>query len=166
MGSMEKQNPNNKKVLAGMSGGFFLVGLGLMFYFDIDFWPWILVPIGIAGFLSQIEGEGFWAGLQTLIWTVGLALLFASGQFWPGILVMIGLSVIVGALVGPQKMGKASKKQREAARKQKRKLKRDAYLDGDDESAYYVGADGEIAYVDDEAASDEPRNQQQSSDRS
>lgn len=153
MCSMRSGSSDTKKVLAGMSGGIFLVGLGLMFYFNVGIWPWILALIGVTSFVSQLEGKGFWAGLQSLIWMVGLAVMFATGAFWPGILVLIGFSTMIGALLNPNMPGN----QRRDARKSK--PKRD--LEEDDEIAYVMGSDGEIDIIDYADDDDDSYDQQQ-----
>jgi hypothetical protein len=91
-----------KKTLEGLSGGIMLIGIGVLFLVDsIDFWPWILLVVGLAGVPESIAEEGFWAGLQGLIWMGGLAVLFETGAIWPGILILVGLSIMSGALVRP-----------------------------------------------------------------
>ena len=89
-----------KDTLEGMSGGIFLIGLGVLFLVDeIDFWPWILLVIGLASVPGSIASEGLWAGLQGLVWMGGLAVLFASGQFFPGVLILIGLSLVADRMM-------------------------------------------------------------------
>lgn len=89
--------------LDGMSGGIFLIGIGVLFLVEeVDFWPWILLVIGLASVPGSIAHEGFWAGLQGLVWMGGLAILFYTEAFWPGILIVIGVSTMVGAMVRPE----------------------------------------------------------------
>ncbi|MCD4686927.1 MAG: hypothetical protein K8S97_13435 [Anaerolineae bacterium] len=89
------------KMLHGMGGGLFMIGLGVMFLLNIPFWPWILALIGITSVPSSIAEDGLWAGLQTLVWMGGLAIIFATGQ-WALILILIGLSTMLGAMVRPE----------------------------------------------------------------
>jgi hypothetical protein len=82
-----------------LSGGIFLIGLGLLFLLPgASFWPWILVVIGAAGLPESLAQKRGWMGWQGFFWMVGLAVLFATGYFWPGILILIGLSMLLGAL--------------------------------------------------------------------
>ncbi|MBN1402512.1 MAG: hypothetical protein JXA74_16855 [Anaerolineae bacterium] len=83
-----------------LSGGIFLIGLGLLFLLPgVGFWPWILAVIGAAGLPESLAQNRGWMGWQGFFWMVGLAVLFASGYFWPGILILIGLSMLLGALM-------------------------------------------------------------------
>jgi len=108
---MPKSKRRNKETFDGMSGGIFLIGFGVLFLVDgIDFWPWILVVIGLASLPASVAREGLWAGSQGFIWMAGLAVLFASNAFWPGILILIGLSIIIGSLVRPPALDKAKRK--------------------------------------------------------
>jgi hypothetical protein len=82
-----------------LSGGIFLIGLGLLFLLPgVGFWPWILVVIGAASLPESLAQNRGWMGWQGFFWLAGLAVLFASGYFWPGILILIGLSMLLGAL--------------------------------------------------------------------
>lgn len=88
-----------KKYYEALSGGIFLIGLGILFLVPgLSFWPWILVVIGLAGLPASLANKRGWLGWQGFFWLVGLAILFASGHFWPGILILIGISVLFGAL--------------------------------------------------------------------
>jgi hypothetical protein len=99
---MPGRNRRSKSALEGMSGGIFLIGLGVLFLIDdVPFFPWILLVIGLASVPGSIANEGLWAGLQGLIWMGGLAVLFATNLFWPGILILIGLSVVAGSIERP-----------------------------------------------------------------
>ena len=88
-----------KKYYETLSGGIFLVGLGILFLVPgLGFWPWILVVIGLAGLPASLANNRGWIGWQGFLWMAGLALLFWSGYFWPGILILIGVSTLIGAL--------------------------------------------------------------------
>jgi len=89
----------DKRYYETLSGGIFLVGLGILFLVPgLSFWPWILVVIGLAGLPASLANQKGWLGWQGFFWLVGLAVLFASGYFWPGILILIGVTTLVGAL--------------------------------------------------------------------
>lgn len=106
---MSRHRKKHNKLLHGMGGGLFMIGLGLIFLLDIPFWPWILLLIGISGTPSSIAEEGLGAGLQTFVWMAGLAIMFATGQ-WALILILIGLSTILGAMVRPDSLSKSKHK--------------------------------------------------------
>jgi hypothetical protein len=60
--------------------------------------------IGLAGLPESVAQKGFWAGIQSAVWLIGIAVLFTFDIFWPGILILIGLSMVAGALVRPPGM--------------------------------------------------------------
>ena len=99
-----------KSKLEGASGGIILVGIGLIFLLNIDFFPAILIVIGLASLPGSLANKGFWAGIQGAVWLIGLAILFATDKLWPGILILIGLSMIGGALVRPPMLDKEKNK--------------------------------------------------------
>jgi len=87
------------KQLETLSGGIFLIGLGILFLVPgLAFWPWILAVIGLSQLPTALSRNQGWYGLQGVFWMVGLALLFWSGFFWPGILILIGVATLVGAM--------------------------------------------------------------------
>jgi uncharacterized membrane protein YdfJ with MMPL/SSD domain len=94
----------NKDAFHGMTGGIILIGIGIIFLANIDFFPAILVVIGLAGLPESVARKGFWAGIQSAVWLIGIAALFAFDIFWPGILILIGLSMLAGGLVRPPGM--------------------------------------------------------------
>ena len=88
-----------KKHFESISGGIFLIGLGIIFLVpSLGFWPWILVVCGLAGLPASLAAKRGWLGWQGLFWALGLALLFWSDFFWPGILILIGVSMLLGAI--------------------------------------------------------------------
>jgi hypothetical protein len=94
----------NKDAFHGMTGGIILIGIGIIFLANIDFFPAILVVIGLAGLPESVAQKGFWAGIQSAVWLIGIAVLFVYDIFWPGILILIGLSMLAGGLVRPPGM--------------------------------------------------------------
>ena len=87
-----------KEHYSGVSAGLFLIGLGILFLTDVGFWPWILVVIGVSSLPASLAMKRGWYGWQSLLWMVGLAILFATGFFWPGILILVGLNTLIGGL--------------------------------------------------------------------
>ena len=87
------------KTYSGISGGLFLIGLGIIFLLDaVSFWPWILVVIGVSSLPGALAADRGWYGWQSFFWLTGLAILFYTGLFWPGILILVGVSTLVGSL--------------------------------------------------------------------
>jgi hypothetical protein len=108
---MSTRKRRHKGTLEGMSGGIFLIGIGVLFLVDsVPFWPWVLVVIGLASMPGSVARDGLWAGLQSLVWLVGLAILFATDTLWPGVLILIGLSIVAGALFRPPGFEKQKRK--------------------------------------------------------
>ena len=124
----------NKDAFHGMTGGIILIGIGIIFLANIDFFPAILVVIGLASLPESVAQKGFWAGIQSAVWLIGIAALFAFDIFWPGILILAGLSMLVGGLVRPPGL--------EGKRKRGLPLPQDDEGDEDDQYAY----DDEDAY--------------------
>lgn len=90
----------SKRFWGSLSGGIFLIGLGLLFLIPgASFWPWILVVVGVSQLPAALSGKQRWMGWHGFFWMVGLALLFWSGHFWPGILILVGISAIIEALM-------------------------------------------------------------------
>lgn len=88
-----------QKAYAGLSGGIFLIGLGILLLVPgVGIWPWILAVIGLASLPASLATKRGWYGWQGFFWLVGLAILFAYGLFWPGILILAGISVLMGGL--------------------------------------------------------------------
>ncbi|MBN1314874.1 MAG: hypothetical protein JXA42_05385 [Anaerolineales bacterium] len=91
---MNKQNADT------ISGGIFLIGLGILFFFNW-FWPGILVVAGVVGFVNQWMKGQLINGLTTLIVFCGLALVLSAGFQWrivlPVGLIALGILGIVNA---------------------------------------------------------------------
>ncbi|MEM0004802.1 MAG: hypothetical protein QXE10_02360 [Desulfurococcaceae archaeon] len=51
MSSEEKEK--RRKLAHAVTGGVFLIGLAILFYFDL-FWPWILALVGILVILEAL----------------------------------------------------------------------------------------------------------------
>jgi hypothetical protein len=110
MSEEKSKRGDNKKEMGGLSGGIFLIGIGVIFWLNLDFFPWILLVAGLSSLPASLANESLWAGLQGFIWMAGLAVLFATNMFWPGILILAGLSTIAGALAKPDKSSEGKRK--------------------------------------------------------
>jgi hypothetical protein len=83
-----------------LSGGIFLIGLGLLFVSGY-WWPGILFVIG-AGILAQGMAEGrSWYACQGAFWMIGLGIWFALGSSIGVLFVLLGVSVLFGAIFRP-----------------------------------------------------------------
>lgn len=111
--NMSEEKGGSKEAYSGAAGGIILIGLGIIFLADIDFWPWILVVLGLSSLPGSVAKDGLWAGMQSAVWMIGVAILFATGTFWPGILILAGLSILAGAVVQPPAMKSKPKRKRE-----------------------------------------------------
>lgn len=68
------QAVSEKDTMGGVSAGIMLVGIGVIFLAKIDIFPWILALIGVASLPGSAAKDGLWAGLQTAVWMIGLAI--------------------------------------------------------------------------------------------
>ena len=84
-----------------LSGGLLLIGIGLIFLLNLDFFPAILAVLGLSSILAGLAAGRGWYGLQSGIWLVGFFFLFHFDVFWPGILILVGVSSLIGALTRP-----------------------------------------------------------------
>jgi hypothetical protein len=51
--NLSSDREKRKKVIHGVIGGIFLIGLAILFYFDA-FWPWILALVGVIAILKAL----------------------------------------------------------------------------------------------------------------
>ncbi len=84
-----------------LSGGVFLMGMGVLFYIG-NWWPGLLFVIGASSLVEGLaEGRG-WCGLQAAAWSIGLGIVFLFRiHFVVALFVLLGLSSILGVLVRP-----------------------------------------------------------------
>jgi hypothetical protein len=83
-----------------LSGGVFLIGLGVLFYTDY-WWPGIVFLLGAEAAVQALARGRGWYGLQGAVW------LFAIG-FWAMfdfnialLFVALGVSVLISAFIRP-----------------------------------------------------------------
>jgi hypothetical protein len=79
-----------------ISGGVFLIGLGLLFTNIIQFWPGILFVIGAAAMARGVAEGQKWYAVSGGLWLIGLGLVFLLHFSWPVLLILIGVSMLLG----------------------------------------------------------------------
>jgi hypothetical protein len=139
-----------------VSGGIFLIGLGLMFAKVLPWWPGIMYVAGAAaiaqGFAEGKRGYALMGG----VWLIGLGLLFSVGFSWPLLLILIGASMLFRNLRGQSSDSVASERrdqllaQSEKAKREKAKndnLARSNEYDDPEDVSYMLGDDGELIKV-------------------
>jgi hypothetical protein len=88
-----------------VTGGVWLIGLGLLFYTGF-WWPGVLFVLGASAIVQGlVEGRG-WYGLQGGLWLVGIGV-WALFHFNIALFfVVLGASMVISALVRPPFLGK------------------------------------------------------------
>jgi hypothetical protein len=126
----------------GISGGIFLIGLGLMFANVIPWWPGIMFVLGGASIAhGLVEGRGRYA-FQGGVWMIGIGLLFLKGFNLPLLFILIGISMLLGTVFGPPFISRDKQKNKDL-------LAGDEHDPTTDE--YELGDDGELIKVKNEA---------------
>ncbi len=59
--------------LENAGGAIVLIGIGLIFLLDINFWPWILFVVAVPALLGGIAKDGDVGGLAGALWWSGSA---------------------------------------------------------------------------------------------
>ncbi len=94
---MNKQNADT------ISGGVFLIGLGVLFLLDW-FWPGILILVGVSSFINQWAKGNLTGGLTSLAIFGGIVLFLEVGitgsVILPAFLIFVGLLSLIKALRG------------------------------------------------------------------
>ena len=86
----------SKKRADQISGGVFLIGLGIIFFMNLGFWPWILFVIGASSMArGAAEGQA-WYSVSGGLGLMGLGLVFLLGFSWPLLLILVGVSMLIG----------------------------------------------------------------------
>ncbi len=88
-----------RRLLLNVSVALMLLGIGVVFAAGVGFWPWILAVVGVATLPGAAGRNRVAEGLQTCIWLVGLAVLFALDAVWPGILFVLAGSLVAQVVV-------------------------------------------------------------------
>jgi uncharacterized membrane protein len=150
-----------------ITGGVFLIGLGLLFALGW-FWPGILYLIGttalVEGF-TETEGRKRSGALQGGLFMIGMGVVFTLGFNLPLLFIILGVMTILG-LRGKSSGERSERRERLREWREERrawrdqddesgeKLKNDALyredeavIDEDDGERYMLGDDGEIVKV-------------------
>ena len=93
---------NRRKQASGISGGIFLIGLGILMITGW-WWPGIMVVIGLSGGAEQIFRGRTNSGIWTLVFFLGIALVFTLiqntdiswGIIGPFVLIALGAIALV-----------------------------------------------------------------------
>jgi hypothetical protein len=128
-----------------VSGGIFLIGIGLMLANVIPVWPGIMFVLGGAAIARGLaEGRG-WYALQGGIWLIGIGLIFTFGFSLPLLLIVIGISMLLGATIKPPFTNDEKQKNEELGPAEEREPEDDAYEIGDDGELIKVKNDANLA---------------------
>ncbi len=79
-----------------ISGGVFLIGLGVIFFTNLAFWPWILFVIGASSLARGMAEGQAWYSVSGGLWLIGLGLVFLLGFNLPLLLILIGVTMLLG----------------------------------------------------------------------
>jgi hypothetical protein len=79
-----------------ISGGVFLIGLGLIFFTHVSFWPWILFVIGASSMARGMAEGRAWYSVSGGIWLIGLGIVFLFGFSLPLLLILVGVTMLFG----------------------------------------------------------------------
>lgn len=125
-----------------LTGGVFLVGLGLVFATGIGFWPNILLVIAATSATKGLteRRHGFGEEAKGALFMLALWAFFAFGFNWAIILIVMGL----GMLLGKWNFDSDDDGNDDAyGSRLDRKRKMDEF-DDDEKITYVVGDDGEL----------------------
>ncbi|WP_119067854.1 hypothetical protein [Aggregatilinea lenta] len=101
MANEKRKNDENTPAENAVGPAFALIGIGLIFLLNLDFWPWILiVAAGAATAGLILRGELTWWHLDGVVWLLGLFVIALTGFWWPGILLLVGVSMLLKAVIG------------------------------------------------------------------
>jgi hypothetical protein len=98
-------SPLPKERVDQIAGGVFIIGLGLLFLGNIDFFPGILFVAGGSSLARGLAEGRRWYSVQGALWLIGIGLIFEFGFSFPLILILIGLSMLFGYAFKPPMLG-------------------------------------------------------------
>jgi hypothetical protein len=79
-----------------IAGGVFLIGLGLIFFTNVGFWPWILFVLGASSMARGMAEGQAWYSVSGGLWLMGLGLVFLLGFNLPLLLILVGVTMLIG----------------------------------------------------------------------
>jgi len=91
---------DRRKQASAISGGIFLIGLGVLLFTNW-WWPGIMVVIGLAGCAELVFRGQIWRGVGTLVFFLAIPTVLWIIQVTPirweiaGPLILIGIGVII-----------------------------------------------------------------------
>ncbi len=101
MENEKRKNDENTVVENSVVPAFVMIGIGLIFLLNLDFWPWILAVAGAASLAgAMVHGDLTWWHLDGILWTFGILLLALTDFWWPGIIILIGVSMLLKTMIG------------------------------------------------------------------
>lgn len=83
-----------------LSGGVFLIGLGLAFYYNA-IWPGIMYVLAATTFIEAIGQRWNPNTLNGALWLLGLGIWFSLGSHFAVLLIIIGVLTVIGTLCRP-----------------------------------------------------------------
>jgi len=119
--------------LEGASGGFFLIGLGVLWLTGLSFWPWILAVFAVDSAFKALIKQGLRGVISSVFWLVGFLVLFTTGTFWPGILILVGLSIVLNAVMPASSEFRPKEKRKRKAKRTPAARRRPVVYDDEDE---------------------------------
>jgi len=82
----------------GLVPGIFLIGIGILMFFPISIFPWILLVAGVAFVPNLFIPDRARGAFVSILWLVGLFLIFfyLSGKaVGAGVLILTGLHLLI-----------------------------------------------------------------------
>lgn len=136
----------NEERAGQLTGGVFLVGIGLLFATGIGFWPNILLVIAAVSAVKAIteRRRGFGDGAKGSLFMLGAWAFFTFGG-WAMLLILMGLGMLMGGVFfnGGKDDGGEKFADRFDTHQPSRKRKMED-IDDHERIAYVVGDDGEL----------------------
>jgi hypothetical protein len=93
--SVETVDKEKKRIGDGISGGIFLISLGVLLYTGW-WWPGIMVAIGLSSGASLIFRGKIWQGIGSLVFFCGIAVAVEIVRTTDVSAVLIGAFILIG----------------------------------------------------------------------
>lgn len=73
-----------------------LIGVGLLLFLKLPFWPMILVVVGIATYVREVARGRIRQAFSSTIWLFGIAFLISVPRLLvPGLIILVGVSILL-----------------------------------------------------------------------